>query len=86
MDLCTVQGNNQTAAHTTRRPTASNQSLSLRQVLQQVGKKHENPIQFKFRAKFYPEDVSEIIQESTLVRYVAAVLGYLGCFGLFGQI
>ncbi|ROT73688.1 putative moesin/ezrin/radixin-like 1 isoform X1 [Penaeus vannamei] len=37
-----------------------------KKVLQQVGKKHENPIQFKFRAKFYPEDVSEIIQESTL--------------------
>ncbi|XP_047477926.1 moesin/ezrin/radixin homolog 1-like [Penaeus chinensis] len=37
-----------------------------KKVLQQVGKKHDNPIQFKFRAKFYPEDVNEIIQESTL--------------------
>lgn len=37
-----------------------------KKVLPQVGKKHENPIQFKFRAKFYPEDVSEIIQDSTL--------------------
>ncbi|XP_037788265.1 moesin/ezrin/radixin homolog 1-like [Penaeus monodon] len=37
-----------------------------KKVLQQVGKKHDNPIQFKFRAKFYPEDVGEIIQESTL--------------------
>ncbi|XP_042865827.1 moesin/ezrin/radixin homolog 1-like [Penaeus japonicus] len=37
-----------------------------KKVLQQVGKKHDNPIQFKFRAKFYPEDVSEVIQESTL--------------------
>lgn len=37
-----------------------------KKVLQQVGKKHEDTLQFKFRAKFYPEDVSEIIQETTL--------------------
>ena len=38
------------------------------QVLAQDVKK-ENPLQFKFRAKFYPEDVSEeIIQDITLVR------------------
>ncbi|CDW55535.1 FERM N domain containing protein [Trichuris trichiura] len=31
--------------------------------------KKESPLQFKFRAKFYPEDVSEeIIQDVTLVR------------------
>lgn len=30
--------------------------------------KKENPLQFKFRAKFYPEDVQEeIIQDITLV-------------------
>lgn len=30
--------------------------------------KKENPLQFKFRAKFFPEDVSEeIIQDITLV-------------------
>lgn len=29
--------------------------------------KKENPLQFKFRAKFYPEDVAdELIQEITL--------------------
>ncbi|KAG7162208.1 moesin/ezrin/radixin homolog 1-like [Homarus americanus] len=38
-----------------------------KKVLKQVGNKHESPLQFKFRAKFYPEDVSEeIIQEVTL--------------------
>lgn len=37
-----------------------------KKVLQQVGKKHESTLQFKFRAKFYPEDVSEIIQDITL--------------------
>jgi hypothetical protein len=38
-----------------------------RQVLAQDVKK-ENPLQFKFRAKFFPEDVSEeIIQDITLV-------------------
>lgn len=37
-----------------------------KKVLQQIGKKHENTLQFKFRAKFYPEDVSEIIQDITL--------------------
>lgn len=38
-----------------------------KKVLQQVGKVHETPLQFKFRAKFYPEDVTEeIIQEITL--------------------
>ena len=32
--------------------------------------KKENPLQFKFRAKFFPEDVSEeIIQDITLVCY-----------------
>lgn len=36
------------------------------QVMQQDVKK-ENPLQFKFRAKFYPEDVAdELIQEITL--------------------
>ena len=36
------------------------------QVLNQEVKK-ENPLQFKFRAKFYPEDVSEeLIQDITL--------------------
>ncbi|MPC26236.1 Moesin/ezrin/radixin 1 [Portunus trituberculatus] len=39
-----------------------------KKVLQQIGKKHENTLQFKFRAKFFPEDVSEIIQDITLVR------------------
>ncbi|XP_066961199.1 moesin/ezrin/radixin homolog 1-like [Macrobrachium rosenbergii] len=38
-----------------------------KKVLDQVDKKHENPLQFRFRAKFYPEDVGEeIIQEITL--------------------
>ncbi|XP_064117388.1 moesin/ezrin/radixin homolog 1-like [Macrobrachium nipponense] len=38
-----------------------------KKVLDQVGKKHENPLQFRFRARFYPEDVGEeIIQEITL--------------------
>lgn len=36
------------------------------QVINQEVKK-ENPLQFKFRAKFYPEDVSEeLIQDITL--------------------
>ena len=31
----------------------------------------EQPLQFKFRAKFYPEDVSEeLIQEVTQVRWL----------------
>lgn len=38
-----------------------------KKVLQQVGSKHENPLQFRFRARFFPEDVGEeIIQEITL--------------------
>jgi hypothetical protein len=39
-------------------------------LLQVMGQdvKKENPLQFKFRAKFYPEDVQEeIIQDITLV-------------------
>ena len=40
---------------------------TLFQVLSQDVRK-ENPLQFKFRAKFYPEDVSEeLIQEVTQV-------------------
>lgn len=32
--------------------------------------KKENPLQFKFRAKFYPEDVAEeLIQDITVVKY-----------------
>lgn len=39
--------------------------MSVSQVTQQDVKK-ENPLQFKFRAKFFPEDVSEeLIQEIT---------------------
>lgn len=37
-----------------------------KKVLQQVRKKHEDILQFKFRAKFFPEDVGEIIQDITL--------------------
>ena len=40
------------------------------QVLGQDVRK-ENPLQFKFRAKFYPEDVSEeLIQEVTQVQSI----------------
>lgn len=39
--------------------------------------KKENPLQFKFRAKFYPEDVAdEIIQEITLKLFYLQVLYY----------
>lgn len=42
--------------------------LFIFQVLSQDVKK-ETPLQFKFRAKFFPEEVSEeIIQDITLVR------------------
>ena len=42
-------------------------TILLFQVLSQDVRK-ENPLQFKFRAKFYPEDVSEeLIQEVTQV-------------------
>lgn len=40
-----------------------------KKVLQQDVKK-EPTLQFKFRAKFYPEDVDEIIQDITLVCFV----------------
>lgn len=44
------------------------------QVLKQDVKK-ENPLQFKFRAKFFPEDVSEeIIQDITLVSFVMFIV------------
>lgn len=39
--------------------------------------KKENPLQFKFRAKFYPEDVAdEIIQEITLKLFYLQVSTY----------
>ncbi|KAK4292055.1 hypothetical protein Pmani_035152 [Petrolisthes manimaculis] len=38
-----------------------------KKVLQQMGSKYDTPLQFKFRAKFYPEEVTEeIIQDITL--------------------
>ena len=44
------------------------------QVTQQDVRK-ENPLQFKFRAKFYPEDVSEeLIQEITQKLFFLQVL------------
>lgn len=44
------------------------------QVLNQEVKK-ESPLQFKFRAKFYPEDVSEeIIQDITLRLFYLQVI------------
>lgn len=46
------------------------------QVTQQDVKK-ENPLQFKFRAKFFPEDVSEeLIQEITQKLFFLQVLKY----------
>lgn len=48
------------------------------QVLSQDVRK-ETPLQFKFRAKFFPEDVSEeLIQEVTQVTWAAVVQGYVG--------
>ncbi|KAJ8392974.1 hypothetical protein AAFF_G00068780 [Aldrovandia affinis] len=42
--------------------------------------KKENPLQFKFRAKFFPEDVSELIQEVTqclfFLQVKESILGY----------
>lgn len=44
-------------------------SCVLIQVLRQMGSKYETPLQFKFRARFYPQEVTEeIIQDITLVR------------------
>lgn len=42
--------------------------------------KKENPLQFKFRAKFYPEDVAEeLIQDITLRLFYLQVLFNLIC-------
>ena len=58
-----------------------------KKVLSQDVKK-ESPLQFKFRAKFYPEDVAEeLIQDITLrlfylqVPYVGGPNSVLWCFG-----
>lgn len=38
--------------------------------------KKENPLQFKFRAKFFPEDVAEeLIQDITLVSRRTSIIG-----------
>lgn len=51
--------------------------VSVVQVTQQDVKK-ENPLQFKFRAKFFPEDVSEeLIQEITQRLFFLQVAGHL---------
>jgi len=48
--------------------------FSTLQVMSQDVKK-ENPLQFKFRAKFYPEDVSEeLIQDITLRLFYLQVI------------
>lgn len=40
--------------------------------------KKENPLQFKFRAKFYPEDVAdELIQDITLRLFYLQVRSYV---------
>lgn len=40
--------------------------------------KKENPLQFKFRAKFYPEDVAEeLIQDITLRLFYLQVIFYI---------
>lgn len=39
--------------------------------------KKENPLQFKFRAKFYPEDVAEeLIQDITLRLFYLQVIAF----------
>lgn len=48
--------------------------------------KKENPLQFKFRAKFYPEDVAEeLIQDITLRLFYLQVNNYykLYIFNIF---
>ena len=53
--------------------------LSLYQVAAQDLKK-ETPLQFKFRVKFFPEDVSEeLIQEVTQKLFYLQVRTYLCC-------
>lgn len=56
---------------------ACNPTAFVFQVTQQDVKK-ENPLQFKFRAKFFPEDVSEeLIQEITQRLFFLQVSGSL---------
>lgn len=55
------------------------------QVLKQDVKK-ENPLQFKFRAKFFPEDVSEeIIQDITLVSFAMFIIDTNDPFNIFNR-
>lgn len=43
--------------------------LKLNKKITQQNVKKEGTLQFKFRAKFYPEDVDSIIQDITLVLF-----------------
>lgn len=47
--------------------------------------KKENPLQFKFRAKFYPEDVAdELIQEITLKLFYLQVTIKINLYAIIG--
>jgi hypothetical protein len=47
--------------------------------------KKENPLQFKFRAKFYPEDVAEeLIQDITLRLFYLQVMWFGSCVCVSG--
>ena len=53
------------------------------QVLSQDVKK-ESPLQFKFRAKFYPEDVAEELIQDITVRLFYLQVGTAQMWGSFG--